>query len=412
MKVAAEKNTNLTQQLEMWRNEKRVLVARKDERKVLEQRIRQKEGQLERCKNGFIDLKAEEVKTNASIQEEVLNLVRVSEKRAKAVLDWDDYLTKYIKTNVKERIAVADIQRSQQSLSASVKELNNLKAQVKEIGDELDNLKVDAQTALQKLLKDLNISSYKHISSEVRDQFQSSNLEETEKKLAEVEAHRDCLVTASEKEVEEYKRREAEMRLLRRRLDTLQADTAAHATDMESVKQCWVPRISSLVDDISTKFSKFMAGAGYAGEVTLSVPEDPNTFSNYGISIKVSFRDHQCLKELTAQHQSGGERAMATALYLVTLQSLTPVSFRCVDEINQGMDPINERQLLKMLMDTESNENASQCFFVTPKLLPDMEYTKTVNTMVVYNSQTMLPHSRFNLERIFRAQRKVMQKHS
>ncbi|KAK3888768.1 hypothetical protein Pcinc_007185 [Petrolisthes cinctipes] len=77
------------------------------------------------------------------------------------------------------------------------------------------------------------------------------------------------------------------------------------------------------------------------------------------------------------------------------------------------MDPINERQLLKMLMDTESNENASQqCFFVTPKLLPDMEYTKTVNTMVVYNSQTMLPHSRFNLERIFRARRKVMQKHS
>ncbi|KAK4301853.1 hypothetical protein Pmani_026028 [Petrolisthes manimaculis] len=71
---------------------------------------------------------------------------------------------------------------------------------------------------------------------------------------------------------------------------------------VESVKQSWVPHITSLVNDISTKFSKFMAGVGYAGEVTLSVPEDPNTFISYGISIKVSFRDHQHLKELTAQY--------------------------------------------------------------------------------------------------------------
>lgn len=96
-----------------------------------------------------------------------------------------------------------------------------------------------------------------------------------------------------------------------------------------------MPRITKLVDDISTKFSTFMAGVGCAGEVILSVPEDPNAFTNYGISIRVSFRDHQRLRELTAQHQSGGERAMSTALYLMTLQSLTPVPFRCVDEINQ-----------------------------------------------------------------------------
>lgn len=32
------------------------------------------------------------------------------------------------------------------------------------------------------------------------------------------------------------------------------------------------------------------------------------------------------------------------------------------------MDPINERHMLRMLMETESSENASQYFFVTPKV--------------------------------------------
>ena len=39
----------------------------------------------------------------------------------------------------------------------------------------------------------------------------------------------------------------------------------------------------------------------------------------------------------------GGERSVSTALYMMALQSLTKVPFRCVDEINQGMDEVNER---------------------------------------------------------------------
>ena len=46
---------------------------------------------------------------------------------------------------------------------------------------------------------------------------------------------------------------------------------------------------------------------------------------------------------MTAHHQSGGERSVATALYMLALQELTTVPFRCVDEINQGMDARNER---------------------------------------------------------------------
>lgn len=58
-------------------------------------------------------------------------------------------------------------------------------------------------------------------------------------------------------------------------------------------------------------------------------------YHNYGIRIKVKYRDSEPLRELTAQHQSGGERSVATMLYVMALQEITQVPFRCVDEINQ-----------------------------------------------------------------------------
>lgn len=58
-------------------------------------------------------------------------------------------------------------------------------------------------------------------------------------------------------------------------------------------------------------------------------------FGKYGIVIKVKFRDSEQLKELSAFQQSGGERSVATMIYMIALQELTHVPFRVVDEINQ-----------------------------------------------------------------------------
>ena len=62
-------------------------------------------------------------------------------------------------------------------------------------------------------------------------------------------------------------------------------------------------------------------------------------FANYGIKIRVKYRSQEPLIELSANHHSGGERAVATALYMLAMQELTVVPFRCVDEINQVSDP-------------------------------------------------------------------------
>lgn len=58
-------------------------------------------------------------------------------------------------------------------------------------------------------------------------------------------------------------------------------------------------------------------------------------FDQYGLKIRVKFRDTDQLQELTRHHQSGGERSLTTAIYMISLQELSKVPFRCVDEINQ-----------------------------------------------------------------------------
>jgi len=55
------------------------------------------------------------------------------------------------------------------------------------------------------------------------------------------------------------------------------------------------------------------------------------------------YSESEPLSVLDNHRQSGGERAVSTIFYLMALQSLARAPFRLVDEINQGMDPRNER---------------------------------------------------------------------
>lgn len=61
---------------------------------------------------------------------------------------------------------------------------------------------------------------------------------------------------------------------------------------------------------------------------------------------------------------------------VVLLQGVTVTPFRVVDEINQGMDPANERKVFEQLVVASCKEGTPQCFLLTPKLLPDLPFTE------------------------------------
>ena len=82
---------------------------------------------------------------------------------------------------------------------------------------------------------------------------------------------------------------------------------------------------------------------------------------------------------------------------MMALQEQTVVPFRCVDEINQGMDAVNERRVFDMLVQTSCKENSAQYFLLTPKLLPDLNYDENLTVLIVNNGEYMCHHSQWDI---------------
>eukprot|EP00879_Flechtneria_rotunda_P030740 GHRR01033413.1.p1 GENE.GHRR01033413.1~~GHRR01033413.1.p1 ORF type:complete len:1070 (+),score=417.49 GHRR01033413.1:424-3210(+) len=192
--------------------------------------------------------------------------------------------------------------------------------------------------------------------------------------------------------VENYQLRQTEIEGLEQQVAELQDQLGAAQQEMDRLKENWLPELQRIVGLINTSFSSNFSQIGCAGEVLLGQHEDYDKFS---IQIKVKFREEEELQLLTAQRQSGGERSVSTILYLIALQGVTVTPFRVVDEINQGMDPVNERKVFTQLVEASCKEGTPQCFLLTPKLLPDLPFTEVCvcrakrNGPVVLTAETL-----------------------
>ena len=89
---------------------------------------------------------------------------------------------------------------------------------------------------------------------------------------------------------------------------------------------------------------------------------------------QVRFRDNEEWSELSKGRQSGGEMSVTTAIYMLALQELTTVPFRCVDEINQGLDERNERRVWDMILNAATEGKGSQYFYLAPKMPYSLQY--------------------------------------
>ncbi|XP_012059137.1 PREDICTED: structural maintenance of chromosomes protein 5 [Atta cephalotes] len=168
--------------------------------------------------------------------------------------------------------------------------------------------------------------------------------------------------------------------------------------EIETLKEKWLQPLQQLIEKINTNFSSYFFAMDCAGEVTLSHGENILDFDQYGLKIKVKFRDADELQELTRHFQSGGERTVTTAIYMIALQELSRVPFRCVDEINQGMDAVNEKRVFDLLVKMTGRPGSSQYFLLTPKLLPKLSYTETVTVHCVFNGTVKADNEDFEFD--------------
>lgn len=212
--------------------------------------------------------------------------------------------------------------------------------------------------------------------------------------------------------IKEFEDRERQIQKLHDKLTNFRTQMAAIQEGIDEVRGRWEPRLDALISKISDAFSDSFQRIGCAGQVGLDKVEDESgpdgepggsDFEKWSIQIHVKFREQESLSLLDSHRQSGGERAVSTIFYLMALQSLSASPFRVVDEINQGMDPRNERMVHGRLVDiacaseTGPDDNGQsvggggggQYFLITPKLLSGLVYKPGMRVLCIYSGEHM-----------------------
>jgi len=160
------------------------------------------------------------------------------------------------------------------------------------------------------------------------------------------------LISVNQHELNRYHTLEKEIEKLKSTLQIEQQHNEERQQYLLEIQQKWLPTLQSKIELISKKFSKFFHIFHANGRIELKPPlngEQSYNYNEWEIKIMTKFRNDQPWKQLSSSAQSGGEKSVATMLYLLSLQEVTTVPFRVVDEINQGMDPTNERRIMNIL---------------------------------------------------------------
>ena len=83
--------------------------------------------------------------------------------------------------------------------------------------------------------------------------------------------------------------------------------------------------------------------------------------------------------------------------------------FRVVDEINQGMDPRNERMVHERMVEIACKEHTSQYFLITPKLLTGLRYDKRMKVLCIASGEHMPEnYQRMDITRIIGIQKTIL----
>jgi structural maintenance of chromosomes protein 5 len=217
-------------------------------------------------------------------------------------------------------------------------------------------------------------------------------LDEINGKIAELSAQI-AHINPNDRVIKEYYEREKQIVALTADVERLDAEYTHVMDSLSGVKNAYMSQIESKVQIIGDAFSAYFRAMDCEGKVELVCHED---FSNYELQILVKYRASAQLRPLEGHFQSGGEKSVATMLFLLCLQRVTDTPFRVVDEINQGMDAANERMIFDQIVSSSSAEELPQYFLVTPKLLPNLRYNEHCTVLSVFNGPYNVAQTEWN----------------
>eukprot|EP00064_Thunnus_orientalis_P001859 superscaffoldBa00000128_g1862 len=337
--------------------EKKQLLELKGKKRQLEQKISTKQDSLRQMEQSGIDLKKIEEETKekiAAVNSQKVSIVAAfmaqMKLRAKLTMEKVYLALETVGLTAEKTKLENDCREGASELKTTDQKCSRLEQRKVQLTEQCKGLLKTAKSICR-------MQSDETLPEDLRNAFSKlpDTLDELDAMLNEERARAECFTGLSESVVDEYNRREQEIKHLEKELE-----------DKNNALNAYRQNISE------------------------------EEYDKYGIRIRVKFHSSTQLHELTAYHQSGGERSVSTMLYLMALQELNRCPFRVVDEINQGMDPVNERRVFDIVVRTACKETTSQYFFITPKLLQNLQYADEMTILCVHNGAHMLPPNKWD----------------
>lgn len=361
------------QQYEARKRRLRQLVEERDQLKNEPEEDRVKMDRYKEMIQELIEEEAEHLSNYTNIAEKMVEAYRAcSRRKLESIVATAKYdaLKSYIRNQA------SALEEAQKTLSSYKREHDMLANRVKTL--------MGAVRTAGKELSDGLREEFTAVVRHWKENGPTYTVEELGLKIREKEGEASAIRYANPDAMRHFEERMSKINQLQRTIDVRKRDLEEINAKITELREQWEPRIDSLIKRISDKFSEAFQRIGCAGEVGIDKQED---FDKWGAQIRVKFRNTEKLQVLTGQRQSGGERSVSTILYLMSLQSLAKTPFRVVDEINQGMDPRNERLIHQQIVEGASRSGTSQYFLITPKLLPDLYYNEQMRVLCIYNGE-------------------------
>jgi chromosome segregation ATPase len=176
-----------------------------------------------------------------------------------------------------------------------------------------------------------------------------NTIEELEISIQHCDARIEQLFIQNEHILIEFDERKAKIAELELAVSANQTSNERDRDRILEIESTWLPKLEESIEKINAKFKGHMGAINCNGEIRLEKKED---YDQWEIQIWVSFRLGKELSLLDAKIQSGGEKSVSTMLYLISMHDMTSCPFRLVDEINQGMDTNNERNIFDRVVES------------------------------------------------------------
>jgi structural maintenance of chromosomes protein 5 len=289
------------------------------------------------------------------------------------------------------------------SLDDSVIQLSNARENINEYKNNKNIAKQNLDTATRDLdeimnkLTDLKNSLYPNtpegrqefvkVYNNIKLQLHEDTLEAIEVAMNDLE-HAINSAVDNPRVIQRYEEKLLEKEELQEALQALNEEYHKHEEGVRAQSKSWLDQVDNIVNKIHIQFEEFMNALRYKGAVQVL---KKGAIAEYEMQLSVSFKDESNLAVLSGQKHSGGERAVATIMYLMALQEVSKAPFRTVDEINQGMDEINERLVFDRIVQQCTNSSNGnfrpQYFLISPKLLQGLRSMdhEDVTVLMVWN---------------------------